>query len=132
MPSIGDKSFPDNRFEQWGASLDALCVATPALPSKPPYVRFDHPCATCGEDYAPFGVGFPKHTQWFCRKHLEEYTCLPLETPSTTTGSTKSDPAPSLGLTFGSRSTSLPTALTKRLSALYGDKSEPSQLTLPI
>ena len=29
-----------------------------------------NPCASCGAPYAPFGVGFPKNTVWFCRLHI--------------------------------------------------------------
>jgi hypothetical protein len=27
-------------------------------------------CCVCDSPYAPFGMGFPDATQWFCRKHV--------------------------------------------------------------
>jgi hypothetical protein len=29
-------------------------------------------CSVCDSPYAPFGVGFPDNTQWFCRQHVGE------------------------------------------------------------
>lgn len=73
MPNVGEKSFPDKLMELHAASLDALVRSSaPAkpLPHYDPYPG-DHPCVVCAASYAPFGV----HKQWFCRKHLEEFTC---------------------------------------------------------
>ena len=74
MPNVGEKSPPDNWLELHAASLDALVRGSaPAapLPHYDPYPG-DHPCSVCAASYAPFGV----HKQWFCRRHLEEFTCL--------------------------------------------------------
>lgn len=50
---------------------DVGLFASPALAEIPN--TFKTPaCSVCDSPYAPFGVGFPDATQWFCRKHVGE------------------------------------------------------------
>jgi hypothetical protein len=32
----------------------------------------EHACCVCEKPYAPFGVGYPENTKWFCREHVGE------------------------------------------------------------
>jgi len=74
MPNVGEKSPPDNWLDLHAQSLDALVRGSaPARPYQP--YPGDHPCAVCGSLLAFVAVGWPHHPQWFCRKHLEEFTC---------------------------------------------------------
>jgi hypothetical protein len=74
MPNVGEKSPPDNWLDLHAQSLDALVRGSaPARPYQP--YPGDHPCSVCGSLLAFVAVGWPHHPQWFCRKHLEEFTC---------------------------------------------------------
>lgn len=78
MPNVGEKSFPDKLMELHAASMDALVRGSaPARPYQP--YPGDHPCSVCGSLLAFVAVGWPRHPQWFCRKHLEEFTCQTIE-----------------------------------------------------
>lgn len=132
MPKIIDNSPPDNWLAEHAASLDALCAATPARPPPEPYPG-EHPCEIAGcAANAPFGLAALPRRVWFCRQHWEEIQCQMSSTPSTTTASESSKPEASSAPTYGFRSISPQSAVMRRLVKLYGDKSEPSQLTLPI
>ena len=74
MPNVGEFVPPDNWLDLHAASLDALARGSaPARPYQP--YPGDHPCAVCGSLLAFVAVGWPRHPQWFCRKHLEEHLC---------------------------------------------------------
>jgi hypothetical protein len=45
----------------------------PRLPLEPAERNaFGHSCAVCGASPAPFGYGFPKATEFYCRDHRPE------------------------------------------------------------
>jgi hypothetical protein len=74
MPNVGEKSPPDNWLDLHAASMDALVRGSaPARPYQP--YPGDHPCSVCGSLLAFVAVGWPRRPQWFCRQHLEEFTC---------------------------------------------------------
>src|SRR5580692_9211171 len=105
MPNVGEKSPPDNWLDLHAQSLDALVRGSaPARPYQP--YPGDHPCSVCGSLLAFVAVGWPRHPQWFCRKHLEDFTCQTLPTPSICRGTTNSDGMPKWPSTSGTPSAS--------------------------
>src|SRR5580698_1592609 len=131
MPNVGEKSPPDNWLDLHAQSLDALVRGSaPARPYQP--YPGDHPCSVCGSLLAFVAVGWPRHPQWFCRKHLEEFLCPISPTPSICSGTTNSDGTPKWRSTSGTPSASPSSAETAKSPSTTPDKSpsSPGQLSL--
>src|SRR5580692_7498847 len=131
MPNVGEKSPPDNWLDLHAQSLDALVRGSaPARPSQP--YPGDHPCSVCGSLLAFVAVGWPRHPQWFCRKHLEDFTCPTSPTNSTTSASPNSAVSATWPKIFGEPSPSPANAASGQSSSTTpsSSPSSPDQLSL--
>jgi hypothetical protein len=72
MPDASWGVEPARRDRGATRRMDIAKDVEPVVVRAPPFDPYRHPCAVCGAANAPFGEGYPRAPQFYCRGHREE------------------------------------------------------------